>query len=199
MGTDIYCFVEVRRDGHWEKIGRIFPNPSWHEGDVIEDKPQYGWYHGPLTDRPYKRRNYPLFGILAGVRYDDIEPVVHPVPRGIPMDASPEYRALAIGDGHSHSWLTLAEVQAYDWDGPGINWPDWDDPTFRPTLDEYRARREAAKAIGQSFDPLEREKPRPPWRLHTRRELAREFLTETMPRLAELGAPEDVRIVFYFE
>src|SRR6059058_4759175 len=56
-----------------EKIGRIFPNPSWHEGDVIEDQPEYGWYHGPLTDRPYMQRNYPLFGMLDRIPGSGVE------------------------------------------------------------------------------------------------------------------------------
>jgi hypothetical protein len=201
MGTDIHCYAEVRRDGRWEKIGRIFPNPSWRQEDAIEDQPELGWYLGPLTDRPYIRRNYPLFGMLAGVRYSEIEPIAKPVPRGIPVDVSPGYRARVRerSGGQWHSWLTLAELQAYDWDAPCGFWPDWDDPAFQPVWDAYTARREAANAIGQEFDPGERERPMPPSRLHTRRELADEFLTETMPRLAELGAPEDVRIVFYFD
>jgi hypothetical protein len=199
VSTEIYCFVEVRRDGRWEKVGPIFPNPYW-QADVVEDGPRTSWYRGPLTDRLDIARNYDLFGILAGVRNPDIEPVVRPVPRGVPEDASPEYRARLRGWGDvCSSWVTLAELQAYDWNGPGAVRHDWDDPTFKPAWEEYNARRVAAgKRPADGLDTRDPELPIPPLRMHTRRELAGRFVTETMPRLADLGAPEDVRLVFFF-
>lgn len=200
MSTDIHSYVEVRRDGRWEKVGRIFPNPGWREGDTIDEDPDIGGYRGPCTDEPYSDRNYDLFGMLAGVREPDIEPIVHVLPRGVPEDASPEFRAIISDYGDvCSSWVKLAELQAYDWDGPGGVHPEWDDPALQPKLAEYYARRAAMEALGQTFDHGWNEVPRPSrQRLHTRRELAGRFVTETMPQLAELGLPEDVRLVFFF-
>lgn len=61
-----------------------------------------------LTDR-----NYALFGALAGVRAIDIDPPVPP--RGLPDDASSEWRSHHDADCHSESWLTVEELrQAQD-------------------------------------------------------------------------------------
>lgn len=69
-------------------------------------------------------RNYDLFGMLADVRNgrgfagcetgDGFEPIADP--RGLPKDVSDPVKAESDrwdSDGHSHSWLTLAELQAY--------------------------------------------------------------------------------------
>jgi hypothetical protein len=194
MSIDIYCFVEVRRDGGWEKVGRVFPNPAW-AAEVVEYHPEEGWVSHPLTDRPYRQRNYDVFSLLAGVGPADVEPIVRPAPRGLPHDASPELAKY----GQAHSWLTLEELQAYDWDGPGAVRYDWDDPTFKSAWEDYNGRRVAAgKKPADWLDPRDPELPIPPLRMHTRRELAGEFVTETMPLLANLGAPEDVRIIVSF-
>ncbi|GAB4480002.1 MAG: hypothetical protein Kow00124_26230 [Anaerolineae bacterium] len=115
MGTDIHLFAEYRREGRWVAVGR------WHrvtwgqvEGFDLDDEPLYG------------DRNYRLFAMLADVRngygfagVDTGEPLT-PIapPRGLPPDVSPEVASQAAiwdADGHSHSWLTLAELLAYDW------------------------------------------------------------------------------------
>lgn len=84
---------------------------------VLEERdPDFGWvgintfagtngndYRSPIA----RERNYRLFAALAGVRGDG------PEPRGIPDDASATTRLLVRqwgGDGHSHSWLPLAEA-----------------------------------------------------------------------------------------
>lgn len=68
-------------------------------------------------EHTYDHRNYDVFSILADVRNDEgFKPVVPP--RGVPKHASEHYKSLVKswrGDGHSHSWLTLAELLAYDW------------------------------------------------------------------------------------
>ena len=73
----------------------------------------------------YHGRHYYLFGILAGVRHDIVEPISEP--KGLPDDLSPEVAANARWwdiDGHSHSYFTLEELQAVDW-----NKYDYDDIT----------------------------------------------------------------------
>lgn len=74
----------------------------------------------------YNGRNYDLFSILADVRNgygfagvptgSHINPISDP--KGLPDDVSHEVymEAKKWGrDGHSHSWLTLRELQEYDW------------------------------------------------------------------------------------
>lgn len=96
MGCDIHMYVEVRRNGKWEKIGHIFPYPYHREDEPIRvwdgeeenhnlvlypphpgrlealaeqfPPPRYEIWNYPLTDQPWMRRNYDLFAMLANVR-----------------------------------------------------------------------------------------------------------------------------------
>lgn len=113
MGCDIHFYVEVRKGGVWKSVDK------W---DTDED----GWMHVPYGDAFYDDRNYDLFAILADVRngvgfagvttgegFNIIAP-----PRGLPSDVSPEVLKASSCwgcDGHSHSWFTLAELEAFDW------------------------------------------------------------------------------------
>jgi hypothetical protein len=119
MGCDIHARAEMQmrinrnhdqfHNDTWEKVGHVFGN-RWYrsEGDPTD-------YNSPYTDKPIDLRNYEVFTALANVREaDGITPISEP--RGIPEDASYEYRELAENDGdaHSESWVTLAELKAYD-------------------------------------------------------------------------------------
>lgn len=116
MGCDVRSFVEVWDGAQWK----------WLRGDLFTD-----WRNLP-TFEPFDR-SYPLFGLLAGVRDNDV-PVIHP-PRGLPADMDPELRrrfgfVLAQDCPHEpgsrcmcayedagefgHSWATGAELLAYD-------------------------------------------------------------------------------------
>jgi hypothetical protein len=92
---------------------------------------------------PYDGRNYDLFAMLADVRNgrgfagcntgDGFTPISEP--KGVPDDASAYYKwqANRYGvDGHSHSWLTLAELKAYDWHGQFTHKRGW------VAMDEYK-------------------------------------------------------------
>ncbi|MBU2664523.1 hypothetical protein KOI35_13550 [Actinoplanes bogorensis] len=91
MVADIHTAVEVRRDGRWT---RVEPQPE-------------------IFEHP----NYAIFGFLAGMRNYSQSPVIA-APRGLPADLD------AVGDDFdswlpdlsSTSWLTLAELLAYDYD-----------------------------------------------------------------------------------
>lgn len=74
----------------------------------------------------YGGRNYDAFAILADVRNgrgfagvktgEGFNPIADP--KGVPSDASAEYKERVEdwkGDGHSHSYFTVAELKAYDW------------------------------------------------------------------------------------
>lgn len=122
MGCDIHLYVERKVDGKWVSADMWKPDPDTDEEEggprmIVE-----------RADRFYKGRNYDLFGMLANVRNGrgfagcvtgtGFEPIS--MPKGLPEDVSPEVKAESDcwnGDGHSHSWLTLAELKAYDWEG----------------------------------------------------------------------------------
>jgi hypothetical protein len=98
MGCDIHMQVELfdwvrSEDDEVERWTRVISEPA-----------------------AFGERNYALFGVLAGVRCVDM-PLIAP-PRGLPDDVTAEVMsdaALIGSDGHTHSWVTLAEVAAFDW------------------------------------------------------------------------------------
>ena len=88
---------------------------QWCDGNLYEvDKFRDCYPDDPKPVRIYlvnEKRNYALFGLLAGVRNYDIKPIAPP--RGFPKDVSKsiaeEYDSWG-SDAHSASWLTLAEL-----------------------------------------------------------------------------------------
>lgn len=94
MGCDIHSHAERKNErGEWEKIADIEP---------------FNW------------RSYGMFGFLAGVRnYSDVPPLAEQ--RGMPADASRDVAENYDGwgsDAHSASWLTVAELLAFNYDAP---------------------------------------------------------------------------------
>jgi hypothetical protein len=83
MGCDIHVHGEVKIFGQWH---------------------HYGCY------RP--KRNYELFGLMAGVRVRSVTPIA--LPRGLPDDVTAMTRYESEvrwgSDGHSHSWLSAQEI-----------------------------------------------------------------------------------------
>ena len=75
------------------------------------------WVYVPELEL-FDYRNYNLFGWLAGVRnYSAVPPIA--APRRLPVDVSPEIAHALDGwgsDAHSVSWLSLEELQAFDYD-----------------------------------------------------------------------------------
>ena len=107
MGCDIHMQVEYRT--------KIDGTMQWCDGNLYEvDKFRDYYPDDPKPVRIYlanEKRNYTLFGLLAGVRNYDIKPIASP--RGFPDDASKsiiqEYNYCG-SEAHSASWLTLAEL-----------------------------------------------------------------------------------------
>jgi len=109
MGTDIHMAVET------------FDGERWVSATEFAD--EYGeGYFSPKSE-VYGGRNYALFSILAGVRNgrgfagvktgDGFNVIAEP--RGVPDDASSEvFKWMSQGD-HTPSWLTVAEMMAFDW------------------------------------------------------------------------------------
>ena len=236
MGCDIHLYVERRENDKWISADTWYPDE-----DDPERKSVYKW--GPGISREagpfYSSRNYNLFAILADVRNgrgfagcdtgDGFVPIA--APRGVPEDASPEYRQ-AVTDygcvGHSHSYITVAELLAYDWT-QNTTIRGWVSP--REFARFYLDGRPKSWSVGvsgggiqhisndemlalimgskpaftcQDYHAMEREPPiaqtytKVSWETRYYEE-CREFLSETMPRLWRLGRPEEVRIVFFFD
>src|SRR5690606_41449835 len=99
MGCDIIIRTEVKRNGKWtsgdlyKKIGKEF--------QIIEI---------------YDGRSYSLFTIFADVRnYNGVMTPISKL-RGIPVDASEEYKNLCesrVVNDNSHSYLTLKEMEEF--------------------------------------------------------------------------------------
>lgn len=83
MGCDIHMHIEVKINGKWEHYGA--PNIT---------------------------RNYTMFGMLAGVRNQDVEPISQP--KGFPYDASVLTTLEYMEDyGHTPSWLSSEEMAEF--------------------------------------------------------------------------------------
>ncbi len=149
MGCDIHAYAEVCDNGRWQQSGEF----------------DFG-------------RNYSLFGFLADVRtYSKVGPIVEP--RGLPddVDLDSEGREDALWcNNHSHSWLTLAELQSYDYDQ--IVW-------------DRRVTRGGDGGV-TTDDPAEGER-------QPLREFLGDYYFRQLDELAKLGQPGDVRIVFWFD
>lgn len=107
MGTDIHFFVERKVEGFWLSCDEWTDEGYWHVSKYF-----------------YENRNYDLFAILANVRNGfgfagvDTGEGFFPIsePRGLPTDLSEELqRQVDNCLDHTPSWLTVAELLAYDW------------------------------------------------------------------------------------
>lgn len=153
MGCDIHAYAEVRRAGQWER----------QDVEVFDV------------------RVYGLFGFLADVRNYSHSPVIAQ-PRGVPDDADltdEDREEMADGWCHTASWLTLAELLAYDYEQVF-----WNRRITRETSPgSFNGAALAEEGEGEHL-PL------------------REFLGEgyfrQLDALAKLGDPADVRVVFWF-
>lgn len=115
MGCDIHVYTE--------QLKTIDNTPVWVNVDNWRFNPYYPQEGEKKMEVKslYTNRNYDLFTLLAGVRdYSEVTPFVAE-PRGVPKDASPQTKEEVErygSDGHTHSWLTLAEIRAFHESGP---------------------------------------------------------------------------------
>lgn len=131
-------------------------------------------YQGEAS-APFPYRDYGLFGFLADVRNYSYSPVIAE-PRGLPADVSAPVRA-EYGDDdwwHSASWLTVAELLGFDYD------------------QVFEDLRSAAWPGPVSVTPGQGERV-------TLREFLGEGFFERLGELAQLGDPNNVRVVFWFD
>jgi hypothetical protein len=149
MGVDIYSFAEVRDTEGWKVAG--------------EDHELFDF------------RSYAIFGFLADVRNYSHSPVIAE-PRGLPDDVDLHGDDLEYWQDsyYSASWLTLAELQGYDYDQVF-----WD----RRITKGNNGAALAEEGEGEHL-------------------ALRDFLGQSyfsgLDRLAKLADPENVRVVFAF-
>jgi hypothetical protein len=108
MGCDVHLYTEKKKTINGEE--------KWVNADYWSINPHFGEdeYEPELEIISlYSHRNYDLFNILAEVRGNG--PSISP-PRGLPNDVSDIVKKESdrwVGDGHSHSYFTLAELKEY--------------------------------------------------------------------------------------
>jgi len=105
MGCDIHSMAI-------DKNGSLIEGGRWADG--ADADPDMEWMEG--EGEPFGWRNYSVFGFLAGVRnYSDVKPIS--APRGLPVDVkAPDVDDFDWLGDHSHSWLSVAELEAFDYD-----------------------------------------------------------------------------------
>lgn len=188
MGCDIHSFAEVRKNGKWEKVGEHFELDDF--GKEYEKREK--------TECPFDWRSYSMFAFLAGVRnYDHCEPISEP--KGLPKNseflnsltadegygAISQYEHIMDWDYHSHSFLTLEELLDFDYDRSFWN--------RRITRIIYR---EDGSVAGSNGACIAEEGE---GRIVTYRENLGEHFFKVIEELKQLGNPEDVRVVFWFD
>lgn len=146
----------------------------------VEVKRDGQWQLVSPQPRVFDCRNYGLFGWLANVRnYSAVPPLS--APRGLPVDVSAHVREESeLDDGHTRSWLSAKELLDFDLDA---------------TFEDRRVTRQTGPNSfngGCTADPGGGE-------VVVYREFFGSCLTDTLEVLRGLGAPEDVRVVFWFD
>ena len=172
MGCDIHTYVEVRGpDGAWRYTKPHFRLSEW-DRTWAEKAGEEPWRY-----EPFDSRSYAVFGVLAGVRNYSEAPMIAN-PKGFPIDVSPEVEAAAEywgRDAHSRSWLSVAELTAFDWDKVF-----WDRRVTKQGDGAARADEGEGKHV-------------------TLREHVGDWFFCDLETLKNLGDPDDVRVVFWFD
>jgi len=174
MGCDIHIWAEVRdkKTGTWTMVGEEFSLDDWTKEYRKKDK----------TEHPFDHRDYSVFAFFADVRnYDHCEPLSEP--RGIPEDSDDwiinEYERWN-GDAHSASYLTLRELSEFDYDKKF--WNRRIEKQLSPNSWTGAGLAEEGEGKIISY----------------RENFGKQYFTH-LEELKQLGDPDDVRIVFFFD
>lgn len=182
MGCDIHSFAEVRINGKWEKVGDHFSL-----GDLDRE-----YYKKDKSDSPFDWRSYSMFAFLAGVRnYDHCVPISEP--KGLPSDSEylnekiedswgrgeTRFQDIMDSDYHSMSWLSLRELLDFDYDKVF-----WNRRVTKKTDYGWNGAALAEEGEGKHV---------------SYRDNLGEWFFVHLNDLKELGNPDDVRVVFWFD
>jgi hypothetical protein len=224
MGCDIHMHFEVKENGEWKHLDW---RKRFQKGTYSDGSPQYDY--NQIFEHPlYIGRNYNLFAILANVRngrgfagiltgsgFKPISP-----PRGLPGNVTPGVKAESDSwgvDGHSHSWLMLSEVLAFDYDGQGTTqYGVVSEKEYLHFKENGKPDSWAGDVSGRSVEhvsnaemelilsgQIEREEginyyTRVQWTETYKASVGNEWFN-TLNHLRELGNPDNVRLVFWFD
>ena len=173
MGCDIHSFAEKinKQTNKWEKVGDAFTLDNYDKNRTGKDKGQH----------PFDWRSYSMFAFLANVRnYDHCVPISDP--KGLPNDISDEVKE-EYGEGwdyHSASFLTAKELLDFDYDKTFWNRRI----TKQISPNHWNGASLAEEGEGKIIS--------------YRENLGESFFIH-LEDLKQLGNPEDVRIVFWFD
>lgn len=213
MGTDIYLYAEIKKDGAWHLLGELKENREYYPEDNPNSQPL-----NPVE--LYNGRNYDLFSILADVRNPngktlDNKPfdVIAP-PRGLPEDLSAEIRnwlknweyedddESGVGSSGvgSPSWLLLSEVLQFDWDGKVMHYEAMVDARVARLFEESKPfpYSKWPKEIPISYSTYQRDGVIVRWTDTYADSVGKDFM-ELLNTLKQHGEPSQIRLVFWFE
>lgn len=169
MGCDIHLYVEHREAGEWRAVEPVGQPDYWGRQWQVS-------------------RDYAAFGLLSGVRnYCEVTPIAEP--RGIPEDISWTILRETLLGVLSNEAYAIREGLGEDTDGfctltQAKRWGDWFNGTREWIVHpDYHSHSWLTLSELHTVDWAEE---------------APEF-AKLVARLAELGAPDDVRIVFWFD
>lgn len=156
---------------------------------IIEKRGRYTWIN---KGDPDIGRNYELFAVLANVRNEDGIPCIAE-PRGAPRDCSSAFRGWLAsweGDAHSASWVTLAEMKAYNVE------QEFQDSSLILSIDEEskQVTSTCRWTSGGHLGPVGKRKVFALW--------GRKVWTDLIAKMEEVrgeSSDEDVRLVFFFD
>lgn len=194
---DIHLYIEHRQDLSCPWVGARRRNSS-------------------RTERLYANQNYAVFEVLGfptgSPGAQGIQPIAYP--RGLPEDVSSEIKLLSLTSGDEaggHSWLTLEELRAYDWDRlvtvEGVlsraeyatllkegKAPCWKTDVFGPNVVVVPHDRILSTPTGDGKFYC----TRVAWEMPCRGR-CEDFLVRVIPIMEEIGpSPELTRMVYWF-
>ena len=210
MGCDIHENVEYIRGGKWVRASdKTGPTCYVCKGTGKHYGKQCFMCKG-VKHKWYISRNYMLFGILAGVRWYDVD---HIDPKGLPEDIAEASKKTFYEGDHSASYFTLKELLEIKEKTQVVigyvdlkNYLEYKEKGSPEYWSEYIHK----ESIISNEEMERRAKLKPFWdgdRLCTQiiwemknSQIGEDFWQEFVPAMANLHKdPEKVRFVFWFD
>lgn len=193
VGIEIEMYVEKKlyskgnADGAWVSADKwtkneyaiLYPHDPFEKEQTVN-----------LENSIYRSifRNEELFCILGLNHLENISPISKA--KGLPHDVCSEIKLQYNNDAYNASWLTLKEITDFNWES---NTFIMDRTVNKDIAERFYATGEVPESYANNAKDVVKLK----WKM-TYAEIGKEFLSNTVPKLREIGKPEDVRIVFWF-
>lgn len=201
MGVVIYGYAEVRHGAVWEFSGEMGPNPERTYEPDLDDYP---------PDQP-ELMPQPLFESyskeLAAILTGSGNPIRSSVPytpvaclRGLPSDLSAELASWLRHDGdarYTDTWFTRRELDAFGWQDRIMRRRAMVDPRVAALFAGCPRGFPLANwpaGVPVSYAEYQRGGVAVEW-LESYAEIVPEFCRDMLPRLANVGSPDNARLV----